>query len=58
MTDLLGYLLKLDEPDDRQRVEELLRDDPAVARELAALRRALAPLEADNEAPVPPADLA
>jgi hypothetical protein len=57
MTDLLGYLLKIDEPDERQRIEELLRNDSAVARELAVLRRALEPLEADNEAPAPASDL-
>src|SRR5262245_48685975 len=57
MSDLLGYLLKLDEPDERQRVEELLRNDPAMAQELAALRRALEPREADNEAPMPPSNL-
>jgi hypothetical protein len=57
MTDLLGYLLNLEEPDARERVEELLRSDPAAARELTALRRALEPLEADREAPEPPPGL-
>lgn len=57
MNDLLGYLLNLDEPEDRVAVERRLSDDPAVRRELDLLRRGLKPLEADREAPVPPRDL-
>jgi hypothetical protein len=57
MSDLLGYLLKIDESDERQRVEELLRNDPAAGRELAALRQLLEPLDADRDGPMPPTDL-
>ncbi len=57
MNDLLGYLLNLDELDERQRLEELLRNDPSAARQLALLRRALEPLETDRDAFAPPSDL-
>jgi hypothetical protein len=53
MNDLLGYLLKLDEPEDRQRIEACLRDDPEAVRMLAVLEKAVAPLEADREQPLP-----
>lgn len=57
MNDLLGYLLKLDEPDERARTESRLREAPDAARELDALRRLVEPLEADREAPAPPPGL-
>lgn len=58
MTDeLLGYLLKLDEPAERQRVEAWLRDHPKAAWQLETLQRLVEPLEADREPPVPPPDL-
>ncbi len=57
MYDLLGYLLKLDEPEERQRVEAYLRDNADAARELALLEKAVAPLEADREEPMPPMHL-
>src|ERR1051326_8686899 len=58
MNDFVGYLLNLDEPADRARVEDQLRADPEAARTVEALSEALAPLEADREPPTPPADLA
>jgi hypothetical protein len=57
MHDLLGYLLNLDEPEERERVEAYLRGNPDAAQTLAALQKALAPLEADREPPVPPSHL-
>src|ERR1700722_11869698 len=57
MYDLLGYLLKLDEPEERQRVEAYLRDDADAAHTLAVLEKAISPLEADREKPMPPAHL-
>jgi len=53
MSDLLDYVLNLDEPGDRARVEARLRGDPVVASHVAALRRLVEPLEADREAPEP-----
>lgn len=58
MSDVLGYLLNIDDPDERKRTEEQLRNDPEAMRALLALEKALAPLEADQEPPAPPADLA
>jgi hypothetical protein len=57
MNDLLGYLLKLDEPEERQQTEAFLQANPEAARTLAALQKALAPLEADRDEPMPPAHL-
>ncbi len=57
MDDLVGFLLNLDEPDERAAVERQLLRDPAVRRDLELLQRGLKPLEADREAPVPPRDL-
>lgn len=57
MSDLLGYLLKIDEPEQRERAEALLRDDPAAVRELALWQKLVEPLEADRDGPAPPKDL-
>lgn len=56
--DLLGYLLGALEPDEMERVAQLLRDDPAAREELAKIERSLEPLE-DHYEPVepPPSDL-
>ena len=55
--DLIGYLLRLEDDDVLARLEMDIRSDPALARRLAVAARALAPLEADREPPVPAADL-
>jgi hypothetical protein len=55
--DLLGHLLKANDPATTRAVERRLATDPAAVHELAALRAALAPLEAAREEFEPPADL-
>jgi prepilin-type processing-associated H-X9-DG protein len=55
--DLIGYLLQIDDPDARAQVEAALRDDPDLARRLAALTVAVDPLEADRAIPEPPPGL-
>src|SRR5437763_2806368 len=55
--DLVGYLLKALSPDERRAVEARLRDDADARRKLGLLRSALAPLEADRPAPLPPVGL-
>jgi hypothetical protein len=56
-TDLLGHLLKANDPATERAVEDRLARDPAAARALARLRAALAPLAADRDGDDPPADL-
>src|SRR5260221_877371 len=58
MNDFLGYLLNLDEPEERERLEANLRNDPEAVRTLAALQRVIDPLDSDREPLAPPADLA
>jgi prepilin-type processing-associated H-X9-DG protein len=53
---LLGHLLKANDPGAERAVEQYLAD-PAAAHDLAVLRAALRPLEADREEFDPPADL-
>src|SRR5437660_12819087 len=55
--DLVGYLLRLDDDETLARIEGELRSNPELGRQLAALTRALAPLAADREAPLPPPEL-
>jgi len=55
--DLLGYVLNLSEPDERERIERRLEKDPGLQRELIAYRHALAPLALDRDGCEPPADL-
>ncbi len=55
---LVGYLLGSLGDDDRSAVEALLRSSPEARRELALLRRALAPLAADRDEVAPPPGLA
>jgi hypothetical protein len=43
--DLLGYLLGALEPDEARRMEELLKTDPSLREELAAVEAMLRPLE-------------
>lgn len=57
MNDLLGYLLNLDEADERLAVERQLAEDPALRRHLDLLQRGLKPLEVDRDPPLPPRDL-
>jgi hypothetical protein len=54
---LLGHLLKANDPATEQAVADRIATDPAAARDLARLRAALAPLEADRDEVEPPADL-
>lgn len=57
--DLIGYLLDALGPDERAAVEAGLRADSMAAARLERLRRSLAPLELDRDAPAePPVDLA
>jgi len=56
--DLLGYLLGSLEPDEVERVEEALRHDPQLQRELEVLHECFVPLEADAGHVDPPAGLA
>jgi prepilin-type processing-associated H-X9-DG protein len=54
---LLGHLLKANDPATAREVERRLAGDPSAARDLELLRAAFAPLEADREEIEPPADL-
>jgi prepilin-type processing-associated H-X9-DG protein len=54
---LLGHLLKANDLDGERAAEQHLADDPAAAADLAVLRAALRPLEADRADFDPPADL-
>jgi hypothetical protein len=54
---LLGHLLKANDPVTTREVEQLLATDPVAIHDLAVLRKALAPLQADRDEMVPPADL-
>ncbi|HEX3151911.1 MAG TPA: hypothetical protein VHR66_27815 [Gemmataceae bacterium] len=54
---LLGHLLKANDAATQREVEQHLTNDPAAIHEMAVLRRALAPLEADREDIIPPSDL-
>mgnify|MGYP002624193162 FL=1 len=56
--ELLGYLLGALEPSEQQRVEEQLKDDPALRQDLATLERGLALLECESADCAPPAGLA
>ena len=55
--DLLGHLLKANDPATTRAVERRLANDPAAVHELSALRAALVPLEAAREEFEVPADL-
>lgn len=55
--DLLGHLLKANDPAAQRAVEERLTSDPVAVHDLARLRAALAPLEADRDDFDPPAGL-
>jgi hypothetical protein len=54
---LLGHLLKANDPATERAVEQRLAADPSAGRDLARLRAALAPLEADRDEVDPLADL-
>ncbi len=54
---LLGHLLKANDPSTQAEVEHRLATDANVRRQLEQLRPILAPLQADNEEFEPPADL-
>jgi prepilin-type processing-associated H-X9-DG protein len=54
---LLGHLLKANDPGTDREIESRLALDPTAARNLAMLRRVIAPLEVDREEVEPPADL-
>jgi hypothetical protein len=54
---LLGHLLKANDSETTLEVEQRLASDPSAIHDLALLRTALAPLEADREGIEPPADL-
>lgn len=54
---LLGHLLKANDPATQRAVEQRLAADPAAVHELDRLRAVLAPLEADRAESDPPADL-
>jgi hypothetical protein len=54
---LLGHLLKANDPGTQRLVEERLANDPSAPHDLAVLRAALAPLAADREEFEPPTDL-
>src|SRR5262249_26213462 len=55
--DMLGYLLNLDEPEERSRMAERLRKDPEAAARMEVLQKLTATLEADKDAPPPPPGL-
>lgn len=55
---LLGYLLDAIEPDERERLEDQLRRDPDLQRELELMDDALEPLRIADVPIDPPADLA
>jgi hypothetical protein len=55
--DFLGYVLNLDEPEERGRIEERLRSNPEAAARLEVLRKLTETLEADKDSPPPPPDL-
>jgi len=54
---LLGHLLKANDPETTREVERILASDPGAIHDLAALRAAIAPLEAAREEFEPPPDL-
>jgi hypothetical protein len=54
---LLGHLLKANDPETAREVEQRLADDPSVIHDLFVLRTALAPLEADRGEFEAPSDL-
>lgn len=56
--ELLGYLVKALDDDQREAVEALLQREPALQRDLETLRRGLAPLAADDAHHEPPPRLA
>ena len=55
--DLIGYLLGALEPEEMQRISDLLREDPELRAELKQLERALRPLDEANDIYEPPGDL-
>lgn len=55
---LLGYLMEALEADERQRLEEALRRDPGLQRDLELLHESLEPLRADDAWFDPPQNLA
>jgi hypothetical protein len=55
--ELLGHLLKANDPATQRAVEHRLATEPGAARDLARLRAAVAPLEADRADLDPPAGL-
>lgn len=55
--DMLGYLLNLDEPEERSRMAERLHNDPEAAARMQVLRKLTETLEADKDAPPPPPGL-
>jgi len=54
---LLGHLLKANDPTTQRAVEHRLASDPTAVHDLDRLRAALAPLEVDRAEADPPADL-
>jgi hypothetical protein len=54
---LLGHLLKANDPATAREVERRIADDPSTIHDLAHLRAALKPLESDLQELEPPADL-
>ena len=54
---LLGHLLKANDPETTLEIERWLSDDPIAVHDMLTLRRALTPLEAGREEFEPPADL-
>jgi hypothetical protein len=55
---LVGYLLKALDPDEKRAVEAYLRENPKEWSRLDHLRRILSPLAADRDQPTPPPGLA
>ncbi len=56
--DLLGFALQAHEPEEHQRIEEKVFQEPHLKEELQALQTQIAPLEDLNPAGLPPAGLA
>lgn len=55
--DLLGYVLNLSEPNERERIERRLQKDPNLRCTLTVCWQALSPLALDRDGYEPPADL-
>ena len=56
--DLLGFALQAHEPEEHQRIEELVSQEPRLKEELQTLQARIEPLEDLNPAGLPPAGLA